>query len=371
MLADICSCILKSLSHTERMQLTRLFLLTITILAPMPLKAGGFPGGGAALVTVATKWVSQETSYPEASIAISTLDRTIAIEPCEQTLNFRFPFQGNQRTVEVSCAKPKWKRFIRVKIEKVLRAVGTSKSLNAGHSLTVSDLKFIPIGQSKPSGFSDTKQLIGMTLKVTVDANTIIEPSMMVSETGIFVTNRTYEAGEVIKRDDLTKLETESPDADAITTWPSGIVTAFEYTESRKILLNASIELSAEVVVSATNIVRGQVIDEALIEVQLRPRKQLGAQILSSLEEAIGLEATRTIRAGSPITLSDLVAADLVRKGEKVTLTISRGALNISVDTIAVEDGKMGEQVELMNAESGKVIRGVVTGRHRAEGNSP
>jgi flagella basal body P-ring formation protein FlgA len=353
------------------MQLTRLSLLIITTLAPLTLKAGGFTGGGAALVNVATKWVSQETGYPEASIAISALDRKIAIKPCEQTLNFRFPFQGNQRTVEASCEKPQWKRFIRVKIEKSLRAVGTAKSLNAGHSLTVSDLKFIPISPSTPGGFSDPEQLIGLTLKVTVDANTIIEPSMMVSETGIFLTNRTYEAGEIIKRDDLTRLEIESPDVDALTSWPVGIVTALGYTESKQMLLNSSVELSAEVVVSTTNIVRGQVIDEALVEVQLRPRKKLGAQTLSSLEEAIGLEATRTIRAGNPITISDLIAADLVRKGEKVTLTISRGALTISVDTIAVKDGKMGEQVELKNAESGKIIHGVVTGRHRAEGISP
>jgi flagella basal body P-ring formation protein FlgA len=108
-----------------------------------------------------------------------------------------------------------------------------------------------------------------------------------------------------------------------------------------------------------------------MVEQTIHPRKQIGAQTLSTLEEAIGLEATRTIRAGTPITVSDLTAADLVRKGENVTLTVSRGALTISVDTIAMEDGKMGEQVTLTNAESGKVIRGIVTGRHQAKGISP
>ena len=122
---------------------------------------------------------------------------------------------------------------------------------------------------------------------------------------------------------------------------------------------------------SATNIVRGQVITGDMVERTLRPRKQIGAQTLSTLDEAIGLEATRTIRAGTTISLSDLTAADLVRKGEKVTLTVERGALTITVDTIAIEDGKMGEQVELTNAESGKVIRGIVIGRHQAKGIAP
>ena len=92
---------------------------------------------------------------------------------------------------------------------------------------------------------------------------------------------------------------------------------------------------------------------------------------MSTFEEAIGLEATRTIRAGTPLSVSDVTAADLVRKGEKVTLVLTRGALTITVDTIAMEDGKIGEQVELTNTESGKVIRGIVSGRHQARGIDP
>ena len=353
------------------MQMTCLFLLLMTLLAPMWVHADVFPGGGDALVSEATQWVSQETGYPEASITMSAPDRTVAVESCAQPLNFRFPFQGNLRTVEASCQNPQWKRFIRVKIEEELRAVGTAKALDAGHVLTASDLEIIAIGSTKRKGFSDPEELVGMTLKEAVTSNTVIEPSMVMSEIAIFVADRDYEAGEIIKRSELTQLDTESPNADALTTWPTGIVTALEYIKSGQTLLKSSIELSEAVVVSATNIVRGQVIDQDLVEVQLRPRQQLGAQTLSSLEEAIGLEATRTIRAGTPLNISDLVAADLVRKGEKVTLTVRRGALTITVDTTAMENGKMGEQVELTNAESGKVIRGIVTGRHRAKGISP
>ena len=352
------------------MQMTRLYLLLMTLLAPMPLYADAFSGGGDALVSEATQWVSQETGYPEATITMSAPDRTVAVEACQQPLNFRFPFQGNLRTVEASCESPQWKRFIRVKIEEGLRVVGSAKALDAGQVLTLSDLHFVSVG-STTNGFSDPAQLVGMTLKVAIDSNTVIEPSMVMSEIAIFVTDRAYEAGEVIKRESIIKLDTESPKAGALAAWPTGIVTALEYIEPGQTILKSNIELSEEVVVSATNIVRGQVIDEELVEVQLRPKQQLGAQTLSSLEEAIGLEATRTIRAGTPLTISDLVAADLVRKGEKVTLTVSRGALTITVDTIAMEDGKMGEQVELTNSESGRVIRGIVIGRHRAKGISP
>ena len=69
--------------------------------------------------------------------------------------------------------------------------------------------------------------------------------------------------------------------------------------------------------------------------------------------------------------MSDVTAADLIRKGEKVTLVLKRGALTITVDTIAMEDSKIGEQVALTNTESGKVIRGIVSGRHQARGIDP
>ena len=45
-----------------------------------------------------------------------------------------------------------------------------------------------------------------------------------------------------------------------------------------------------------------------------------------------------------------------------------RGALEITVETIAMENGKIGEQVLLKNPDSGKEIRGIVSGRHEARG---
>jgi flagella basal body P-ring formation protein FlgA len=57
-----------------------------------------------------------------------------------------------------------------------------------------------------------------------------------------------------------------------------------------------------------------------------------------------------------------------VRKNETVRLTIKRGALEITVEAIALENAKIGEQVLLKNPDSGKEIRGIVTGRHAARG---
>ena len=333
--------------------------------------AAPFPGGGDALVNEARVWVSQETGYPSAAIEMSAPDRRVPVESCETPLEFRFPFQGNQRTVEAVCKRPTWKRFIRVKIDEKNRAVATTQALTAGHTLAISDLRLIPYSGLTAEIHDDPQRLIGLTLRDSLDANTVIKRQMVIQEMAVFVTDRAYEAGELIERANLKRMETETPPANSLSAWPSGVIIASRYIEPGQTLLDSDIEQSEYVVISSTNIIRGQVITQAMVERTLQPKKQIGAQTLSTLEEAIGLEATRTIRTGTPITISDLTAADLVRKGENVTLTVTKGILRISVDTIALENGKMGEQVELTNAESGKVIRGIVTGRHQAKGISP
>ena len=347
-----------------------LCLLLIMFWSPLS-NAAPFPGGGDALVDEAQAWVSQQTGAPLSAITMSAPDRRVPVAPCDQTLEFRFPFKGNQRTVEALCHSPSWKRFIRVRIDETRQALAITKSLSAGHTLSAPDLRLVPYSERTYEIYTDPQVLEGLVLRDSLEANTVIHSAMVIHEMSIFLTNRAYEAGELIERTDLQQVDTETPPPNVLATWPFGVITASRYIKSGQPLLNSDVEQSEYVVISATNIIRGQVITPEMLERTLRPKKQMGVQTLSTLDQAIGLEATRTIRAGTPIVVSDLMPADLVRKGEKVILTVVRGALTISVDTIAMEDGKMGEQIELTNAESGKVIRGIVTGRHQAKGISP
>ncbi|MBU28737.1 MAG: flagella basal body P-ring formation protein FlgA [Gammaproteobacteria bacterium] len=352
------------------MQLMRV-ISVLSLSVWTPLATAAFPGGGVALVEEATSWVSQQTGVPKDVIQMSAPDRRVPIERCLQPLSFRFPFKGNQRTVEALCQEPSWKRFIRVKISAKTKVVAAAQDLPDGHIINSSDLKIVPYPVSIDGSYSDANDLIGLTLIKPVDTDTVINQSMVINEEVIFTTKRAFEAGELIERTALTRFKTNNPPPNALTKWPTGVITASDYLEANQTLSKSNIEQSEYVVVSATNIVRGQVITRDLISKTLQPKKQIGAQMLSTFEEAIGLEATRTIRAGTPLSVSDVTAADLIRKGEKVTLIVKRGALTITVDTIAMEDGKIGEQVELSNTESGKVIRGIVSGRHQASGIDP
>ena len=120
--------------------------------------------------------------------------------------------------------------------------------------------------------------------------------------------------------------------------------------------------------VATQTLVRGTVIAKSDLEAQVLASRQVPQSAVQQRDAAVGLQATRTIRAGEVVLTTDLTAADLVRKGESVTLSITQGALTITVSMIALSDGKLGEQVNLQNPESGRVIQGIVTGRYTARG---
>ena len=59
------------------------------------------------------------------------------------------------------------------------------------------------------------------------------------------------------------------------------------------------------------------------------------------------MEAIRTIRGGQPIRASDLKPALMVKEGDTVLLSVVSGALTITSSMVALEDGKLDQQIDL------------------------
>jgi flagella basal body P-ring formation protein FlgA len=74
----------------------------------------------------------------------------------------------------------------------------------------------------------------------------------------------------------------------------------------------------------------------------------------------------RRLTPGTVIRYSDIQMQPHVGAGENVQLTVTRGAISLTVDMIAVGDGYLGDKVELNNPESGESVIATVTGVGRA-----
>ena len=211
----------------------------------------------------------------------------------------------------------------------------------------------------------------------TVLAKKIIGQGQVIYETDIehvntisvWVPSSQVAPGEVVEPKDLSIEKRIKRSAERfLSTWPENTVVATTTLQPGEPILTTDVAEAEYVLRAKSTIIVGQVVTEDMVERVLEPVGKFGPEPLRQSSEVIGLEATRTIRAGNRLGVNDLIAADLIRKNEVVRLVITRGALKITVETVALEDAKIGEQVLLRNSDSGREIRGIVTGRHEARG---
>lgn len=113
--------------------------------------------------------------------------------------------------------------------------------------------------------------------------------------------------------------------------------------------------------VARTTIGRGQTIapgDLELRELYLTTP----AEPLASPEHAVGRVAAAVIRAGAAIYPDQLRSPLLVRRGESVTVRCVSGALVIKAVGRAIQDGGLGNVIEVRNDRSGETYPVRVTG---------
>lgn len=81
---------------------------------------------------------------------------------------------------------------------------------------------------------------------------------------------------------------------------------------------------------------------------------------------AIGLEAKRILKSGQPLSLNDIAAPHVVRKGDRVKLVYTSAGLKLAVDGLAQSDAAKGESVRVLNQYSKRTIDAVASGEGEA-----
>lgn len=83
---------------------------------------------------------------------------------------------------------------------------------------------------------------------------------------------------------------------------------------------------------------------------------------LTDPDDAIGMSARNNLRADAVLYQRQLAAPKLVSRGDAVTLATRRGSVVVTTQAIALTDGVYGEQVDVRNPRSNRVVSGWVTG---------
>jgi flagellar basal body P-ring formation protein FlgA len=122
---------------------------------------------------------------------------------------------------------------------------------------------------------------------------------------------------------------------------------------------------TTEVAVLTRALARGNVIKEADVVVERRPKADSGPDMIATSEEAIGLAARRALRAGQALRLAELVKPEIVQRNEMVTLVYEVPGIVLTMRGKALESGAVGDVVNVLNVQSKRTIQGNVIGPGR------
>ncbi|MGM0435240.1 MAG: flagellar basal body P-ring formation chaperone FlgA [Pseudomonadota bacterium] len=173
-----------------------------------------------------------------------------------------------------------------------------------------------------------------------------------------------YEIGSVDNRLSLNRcpqaLEVEFA-GDPERSTRSTLLVSCEGDRPWRIFLSATVRIQVDGWVADRPIGRGERLSQDMLrssEVVLNEQRRSGFR---DPEHMIGMQARRTIRAGTAITPRMLEKPLAVERGDRVVISAGSDVFSISTRGKAERSGRVGEQIPVVNENSGRRVRGRIT----------
>ncbi|MBF0529452.1 MAG: flagellar basal body P-ring formation protein FlgA [Deltaproteobacteria bacterium] len=140
------------------------------------------------------------------------------------------------------------------------------------------------------------------------------------------------------------------------------IVLLVDDREVAKIRATAEVEMSFPAVVATRRMEKGDRIQPNDVQIAQVNQVQLHSGALTDLNQAVGQACRSQLLPGQPITAKDLTKADIINRGDRVTIVAQTGSLKISTIGQAKQAGAVGENIQILNISSNKTVMAKVVG---------
>jgi flagellar basal body P-ring formation protein FlgA len=128
-------------------------------------------------------------------------------------------------------------------------------------------------------------------------------------------------------------------------------------------------DVHRKVLVAAGVLPRGTVLNETHVVLADADTSNIGSPAFEAVADVMHSELVRDLRPGQPVRVQDVRQTVLVKRGQTVLLSVGQAqGFQITARVEALQDGRMGEKVQLKNSESGKILTGVVKGPNAVQG---
>ena len=129
---------------------------------------------------------------------------------------------------------------------------------------------------------------------------------------------------------------------------------------SWSLMLNADIEVWRDVVVLRDHIGRGERISDSSLVLQQRDIANLQRGYFTSFGQVINNISKRSLRAGAALNPTMINLPILVKRGQAITLRVSRVGFSVDMKGQALKKGRRGDKIKVKNSSSGKVLYGTI-----------
>lgn len=127
-----------------------------------------------------------------------------------------------------------------------------------------------------------------------------------------------------------------------------------------RLFLPVRLTLERPVLVATRALARDTVLAPADVRLAPLPSGALGSGVLFDVEGAVGRRLRRPVDAGQVLTINQLMAATVVRRGQQVMLEAEAPGYVVRMAGVAQRDGALGDIIEVQNVNSGRTVQAVV-----------
>ena len=321
-----------------------------------------------ALVHDVQTWVALQTKLRTSQVKVIALDRRLKVPACSSPFEVSFPYEKSQKTVRVACSSPEWSAYIGIQIEGDQPALIYTESVAPGDEVNNSVVRMGRTSRSQKGVVADLKTLKGKRLITRGLEGQVVQTNQFADSVIVFQLKNDILKGDVIELGDVIEVFRTTSQISKNNLFPKTLLnnaTAARDLRLKTVLSRRDLNIRHLVLMASQAITRGQKLNTT--NVGVRPFYGiLPSDALYSVGDTKDMELIRTIRPGQPIRASDLKPSLMVKKGDTIVLRSGSGLLSITTTMIALENGKLDQQISLLNPESNEKIRALIIGSGRA-----
>jgi flagella basal body P-ring formation protein FlgA len=127
------------------------------------------------------------------------------------------------------------------------------------------------------------------------------------------------------------------------------------------------VESQTTVLIARHTMPRDTELSAADFTVETRRVPGLASAYVAGFESLAGQRLGRAISGGDPLTVEALAPANLIHRGQQVTLLAHAGGLEVRMSGVALADGRVAQRIKVQNQSSQRIVEGVVLSSNEIE----